>query len=64
MSNTNILGNKGAYHASVSADDGTCWGFNVRDSHGPEFTMDLANIILDFANTEYKKRFKFKYCSI
>lgn len=55
MSNTNILGNKGAYHATVCAEDGTCWGFNVRDSHGPEFTMDLANMILDFANTEYKK---------
>lgn len=59
MEMTNIMGIPNCYYASVRTEyiDYTfmSWGLSVSKKHGNLFTIELANKILDFANTEFKK---------
>lgn len=53
--NTNIMGKEGYYAATVAALDGTRWGFAVNERYGNVFTVQLAEELLSWANSEYKK---------
>lgn len=52
--NTNVMGKEG-YYATVTASDGISWGFIVSESRGNILTVELAEEMLSWANTEYKK---------
>lgn len=52
--NMNVIGQDG-YYATVMTSDGTAWGFTVNERHGSLLTVQLAEEILSWANSEYKK---------
>ena len=50
----NKFGREG-YSALVKSAEGKTWGFDVSESHGNTFTVELANVLLNRANKMYKK---------
>lgn len=52
--NINVIGEKG-YYATVTAQDGVSWSFTVAENRGNILTVEKAEEMLLWANTEYKK---------
>lgn len=52
--NINAIGEEG-YYATVTAQDGVSWSFTVAENRGNNLTVEKAEEMLLWANTEYKK---------